>query len=240
MHPDGAPVARHTFDSIEYIPPPVDKFIVCGGVFLYRDAQRDENTYLYDFDTNTWSLAEPTNVASAGAIAAVGPDGRVWHQGAQGDPKNHLAVFDPASGTWSHHVAWPGYKEIGTTGEIDPVRNLLVDVGLGFVFTWDLDNPDTPASSLTTTGNNEIQNAEGPGLAYHPDRDVIVAWGGGSAVYTLDLDTAAWTRIDATNSVNPGAPNSRGTFGRFRYCPSKDIFVLMNSVGANVFVYRLP
>jgi hypothetical protein len=36
----------------------------------------------------------------------------------------------------------------------------------------------------------------------------------------------------------PGAENSTGTFGRFRYVASLGLFVLVNSAERDVFVYR--
>ena len=42
----------------------------------------------------------------------------------------------------------------------------------------------------------------------------------------------------AAELAGPDAKN--GTFGRFRYIPSKDRFILVNSVKQNVFIYRLP
>jgi len=39
--------------------------------------------------------------------------------------------------------------------------------------------------------------------------------------------------------VDPGPQLSTGTFGRFRYVPALDLFVVMNGVQRNVFVYRL-
>ena len=67
-----------------------------------------------------------------------------------------------------------------------------------------------------------------------------MAWGGGSDVYTLDLDTAEWTRHDSTGSVDPGPATTRGVSGRWRYVPSKDVFILVTHVDNDVFVYRLP
>ena len=37
----------------------------------------------------------------------------------------------------------------------------------------------------------------------------------------------------------PALPDQWGTFGRFRYVPSKNVFVLYNAVNQNVFIYRL-
>ena len=80
----------------------------------------------------------------------------------------------------------------------------------------------------------------GPGLAYHTPSGKLVAWAGGPDVYVLDLATMAWTRVPGVGSVNPGPAASRGTFGRFRYIESRDLFIVVNDVDLDVFVYRLP
>ncbi|MCF6264732.1 MAG: hypothetical protein L3J24_14255, partial [Xanthomonadales bacterium] len=41
------------------------------------------------------------------------------------------------------------------------------------------------------------------------------------------------------NSVSPSARQSFGTYGRFRYIPSKNAFVLVNHTNTNVFFYKL-
>jgi hypothetical protein len=60
-------------------------------------------------------------------------------------------------------------------------------------------------------------------------------------VYLLDLDSLTWTRHAPTpgNTEVPAAHGSNGTYGRFRYCPSRNVFVGINDVFANVYIYRL-
>jgi len=50
-----------------------------------------------------------------------------------------------------------------------------------------------------------------------------------------------WTKVTPAvgNTVTPTGSAANGTYGRFRYVPSKDVFILVNSVDENVFVYRL-
>ena len=43
----------------------------------------------------------------------------------------------------------------------------------------------------------------------------------------------------AANTVTPTGASTQGTFGRFRYSPSKNVFVVVNSVDQDVYVYRL-
>jgi hypothetical protein len=239
QYPDGSPVPRHTYDYIEYVPEPYDRFVVGGGAALWKTSFRDTHTYAFDFDTLTWETLPDTPSASIGAVAAVAPDGRFWMQGAQGDDRNHLAVLDAVAATWTQHVSWDGWRDGDQTAEIDPGRNLLVAVGNGATYVWDLDTPDVAATRLATTGDTVIELPKGPGLAYHPGRDVMVAWHGG-AVFTLDLDTAAWTQVPAAGSVSPPGAAIRGTFGRWRYVATLDVFIVVSDADTNVYVYRLP
>lgn len=237
-HPDGAPVSRHTYDSIEYLPPPIDRLVVGGGSAVFPGAINDPKTYYFDFDALQWEIrSQDTPAAGYGCTSGVGPDGRFWMHGAGSDP--HLTVFDPLTDTWTVHQRWTfGHRDYQSTGEVDPVRNMFVTVGHGVTEVWDLDNPDDSHAFLLTTGSNEIQFANNPGVAYHPPTGMLLAWSGGRSTYWLDLDTAVWTRVDSTGTGDPGAPSFRGTHGRWRYVPSRDLFIVVNSVDTNVFVYR--
>ena len=69
----------------------------------------------------------------------------------------------------------------------------------------------------------------------------FVVWSGGKDFHLYDVRTNAWSVLAAApNSPSPTAPAANGTYGRFRYVPSKDAFVLANSVSDDVFVFRLP
>jgi hypothetical protein len=89
---------------------------------------------------------------------------------------------------------------------------------------------------------------DAPGFEYDPSIDKFVAWGGGKNgtfpedVYILDRDKLAWKRMSPspTNIVKPTAGNSTGTYGRFRYMPSKNAYIVVNRVDENVFIYKLP
>jgi hypothetical protein len=92
-----------------------------------------------------------------------------------------------------------------------------------------------------TSGDTEIERAYGPGFDFHPASGMFVAWSGGTDVHVLDPADWRWTRRAPSpeNRVDPGPQLSTGTFGRFRYVPALDLFVVMNGVQRNVFVYRL-
>jgi hypothetical protein len=65
-----------------------------------------------------------------------------------------------------------------------------------------------------------------------------VCWDGGQSVYTLDWDTKTWTRVNGTGA-NPGPTDNYGPYGRWRYVPSKNVFVTVDATDENVFFFRL-
>jgi hypothetical protein len=78
-----------------------------------------------------------------------------------------------------------------------------------------------------------------PGLEYDPVRDRVVAWNGGNTVYSLNPDTKEWTTVTAATG-SPGSESRDGTFGRWRYSPTDDVFVLINGPSQNGYTFRLP
>lgn len=239
QHPDGAPISRHSYNYIAYIPDPVDRFFVDGGSGIWSSGQfEDDNTYLFDFNTSQWQTKSKTPVAYIGAFCAVAADGRVWQHGA--GPAASLGVYDATTDTWTSHVDDGGWFSYAFTADIDTNRNRLLAVGADRTLVWDLNNPNDTVARLQTTGDREVEDSEFPGVVYHPGSDRLVAWIGGASVYALDLDTNVWTKIDTTGTVSPGAAAGNGTLGRFRYSPTSDLFVTVSAVNRNVFVYRLP
>jgi hypothetical protein len=154
-----------------------------------------------------------------------------------------LAYYDPANDQWRCYGKgkWVGYYH---TMAADPKRQKLVAVGKGVVFTWDISDTSVSAldlDTIATSGDNTIINANNPGVAYDPVTDRIVAWGSSADVYTLNMDNMVWAKqtLAPTNTVIPTSPNQNGTYGRFRYVPDYNVFVLANNTNENVFIYRL-
>jgi hypothetical protein len=75
-------------------------------------------------------------------------------------------------------------------------------------------------------------------VAYDPVADRIVAWHGGSEVWALDMDTGAWTQV-AANAGPASSSQVNGTFGRWGYVERYNLFVLVNSIDENAWVFRL-
>ncbi|MFP2929410.1 Ig-like domain-containing protein [Pyxidicoccus sp. 3LG] len=228
----GVNCAIHTYDGLEYLPPPFDRFLAIGWDGWPQTA--------LNLDTHRWENHPdlPQLGARTGANCAYDPGTRVlwYHSGAEA-----MSVWDPATGKWTiRGVADQlGYYK---NAVVDPRRKLYVELGQGFTETWTIDalGKFVPQRvRLATTGAREIEDVGNPGVDYDPVTDRIVAWKGNGDIYTLDLDTRVWTKHAALSTVVPGPANMNGTYGRFRYVPGLNVFVVVNTVDTNVFVYRL-
>ena len=242
-NPDGRPIARHTYDLLEYLPT-VDAFVSFGGGS--PGGVPNPSIDWFEFSKNEWTQKQdhPEFGGVIGRVSAWDPvTGHASVHGTYSPSK--LAEYDPLNDTWVVHGS-SRYLEIDGNAAIDPERRLMVLVG-GYnpdvrqLYVWDLNNPDAPATSPSTTGDNTLEYARAVGFDYDPVIKKFVGWNGGGQVYTLDPDTWSWERIDPApdNTVLPTAPEPNGTYSRFRYMPSKNAYILANRTTDNVFIYRL-
>ncbi|HEC19904.1 MAG TPA: hypothetical protein ENI97_11250, partial [Gammaproteobacteria bacterium] len=236
IHADGSPASRHTYDGLEYLPNQ-DRFWIMGGS-RWRDGNGDQVTALFNFNSLSWERkADAPITANIGVATAYDPVSQQILLHAAGV----LAKYDPASGSWSR-LRQDGAIN-GMVGEVDPVNRKFVVVGKGNAYLYDIsDLGNVTRSSLNAVGDKTMEGTV-PGLAYDPATGKIVAWDGGADVFTLDLSVSppVWSRITPAsgNSVTPTAATKWGTYGRWRYVPSKGVFVGVNSSSGSVYFYKL-
>ena len=72
-------------------------------------------------------------------------------------------------------------------------------------------------------------------MDYDPTADALVGWVG-AGPWVLDLNTKAWSQKSSAGA--PTTPVSRGTYGRWRYVPRLNVFVLINGVDDPVAFYK--
>ncbi len=219
-----------------------DRFVQVGGGVYGSNCSNHAHTNLFNFDTNTWErgIDHPRIGHTTGRITAYDPaTGHLWAHGTYSG--SQLAEYDPVKNEWTLHGSGT-YLEIYASAAIDPERRLMVAVGWDDTMVyWDLDNPGAGAVAVPTSGDTSFESIAAPGFVYDPVIKKFVGWGGGTSVYTLDPDTWIWTQINVSegNTINPGSQNDRGTYGRFRYIPSKNAYVVVNRTNENVFIYKL-
>lgn len=246
--PDGNPGSHHTYNLLQYSEN-LDGFVSLSGGGWGSNCPDDFKTEklvttdIYDFTSNTWIQAaqQPSAGHTTGRVTAVDPaTGHIWLHGTQN--QGRLIEYNTEKNEWKTHTD-PNYLRIGGTAAIDPVRRLMVSVG-GYnnnrqFRVWALSEQATPIS-VTTSGDTTLETSDSPGFEYDPILEKFVGWHGGSSVYILDPDTWVWTKIDASagNTAVPSA-EARGTYGRFRYIPSKNAYILVNRTTENVFFYKL-
>ncbi|HZZ72485.1 MAG TPA: Ig-like domain-containing protein [Pirellulales bacterium] len=231
-----APFAMHTYDGVQYIPPPADRYVVVGGWGTPR-------TYaLNPARPDRWEVYPDHGTGRTGDLSAVDPNtGLLWLSTPISAGK--LSQWDPIAHRWTlrrNDSPNPSYYE---TADIDSKRSRLVSCGRGKVKCWTLRPIPEPVdfAEWKTTGDTAVIDAPSPGFCYVAALDRFVAWANGADVYLLDPETKVWTKqpAAATNRVVPGPADQWGTFGRFRYSPAKNVFVLYNAVTQNVYLYRL-
>jgi hypothetical protein len=249
------PASRHTYDLLAYIPPMTDLNGNQVGDALWNmggakaSGGSDDRTWMFSFRTNSWT--EKTRLGTVGAGDLLY---NIYHSSGY-DPVTRLVwvytlkalyTFDPATNRWAGPLASEEY-EVEKNAAIDPVRRLLVTIGQSYDFrTGTIEVIDLNGGNnyrkraLATTGyTSEIVNKRAPGFVFDPSyvdsgtgrTGRFVAWSGGRYVYTLNMDTATWTRHDPTNSVDPGNAVPLGTYGRFQYVPYPyNGYVVVNNV----------
>jgi hypothetical protein len=242
--PDGGPTSRHTYNYIQYIPPPVDRFVTVGGAAFYQSGQTGTDTVdAFNFDTASWETQKFATIQGQNLIGSITAyDPMTGHLFEHGGDQGYLNELDPATNQWTAHgdMFNGSYIDYYETADIDPIRRKMVAVGNGMVWVWDLSvSGQIPGVQVTTTGDTGILATPSPGFVYDPMIQAFVAWGGGGDVYTFDVGSLSWTKLAASSTVVPTAPNGNGTFGRFRYSPTRNLFVLVNRIDDDVFVYKL-
>ena len=130
-YPDGKPRSRHTYDYVEYIPPPFDRFCSFGGAGLYPSGQIDiANVDCFNSGKKKWERLEDTPAYGIGALSAYDPvRNEIWVQSVGNE--DLFAKYIPGKNKWKSYgskgsAGWIDYKY---TAEIDLEQRLFVAVG---------------------------------------------------------------------------------------------------------------
>jgi hypothetical protein len=228
---DGTPNGRATYNGLAYHAG-ADQFFSLGGSLAGGSGATGTVPWAFSFDTKKWTRKSPSGPAPAagyGAACSYDPAARrIWWADTSG-----LFSYALDADRWTKHDCG-GEQFYYMTGAIDTKRGLWILVGGGKLVAFDIRGAAPIARAWKTTGGDDFINRSNPGLDYDPVRDRMLGWAGG-AVYSLDPETKTISAVDA-----PGAPTatSTGIFGRWRYVPGVDAFILVTSASEEVRFYK--
>jgi hypothetical protein len=123
------------------------------------------------------------------------------------------------------------------TGDIDPTDGLLVAVGGGYLQAVNL-NTGAVTNLSTSNAPSALINGNAPGFVWDSGANLFVGWNGGGTIYTLDPHTWQWTTYTSSDSALPTSPNENGTFGRFEYDAADNVFMVVNDINQDVYIYK--
>jgi hypothetical protein len=243
---DGLPRSCHSYGYIQYVPA-LDRFMSFGTTANFPKSRGGSTVWAFDFEKRKWEQRGSTIAGGIGAYSAVDPV--TGHVFARGNMKGaRLGEWDPETGKWTDRTGRVGHRtDYQKTADIDPVGRRFVAVGGKGAAKYDVKKFEIgkegriKQDQLTTKGPQDAAQAKNPGFQYDPVLDKFVGWKGGADFYLLDPVTWTWEKRTpaASNRVTPTKPDKNGTFGRFRYIPSKNAYIVVNNVKENVFIGRL-
>jgi hypothetical protein len=230
VNADGTPHSRHTYGGLAYIAH-ADRFFGQGGSLAGVGFAKCDKSWVFDFETKKWTDRNPATTPGGGfgLCCAYDPVSKMLFWGA-GD--NGLWVYDYDQNTWTKLNSDGGFYE--QTATIDSKRRQVVFAGPAGVYSYELDKKDFTRNKWTTSGSDGLKSSKF-GFDYDPVSDRFVGWKNG-AVYVLNPETKEWTANDVT-----GAPKGTeaGMYGRLRYVPSVNAFIVVTSAGEDVHFYKL-
>ena len=244
---DGTPVSRHTYDGVQYLGGP-HRFFSFGGA-MSANGYATTVTWTLDIENGTWQNMQPGgegtpfNGANGTYWMATAYDpvtDRVFYKSEAG-----FSIYDVGANTWSRVLDGgypPLYPDFSDTryrrGVLDSKRRLFFAFGEKpetQVFVWNIDEAADVSADWKSSGGEAVFAMSAFGVDYDPSADAMVAWGGGTP-WVLDLASKTWTAKSGEGA--PAAQVDTGTYGRFRYIPRYNVFVLVNEPDEDVRFYK--
>ena len=251
-----SPCAGHMYEGLEYSPI-TNEFVTLPGSSDGSSVTGSPYPHALNLQTRQWRRVArmPTwggTVADDGEGASTAWDSVhnvIWWHGAWrafSTSNKVLRKYDPVADTWTEY---PGANiGIDHASAYDNKRQILLTVDgrtSKSVYAYDTSVATPVMYKLNTTGDLTAQQSQAIGLDYDPVTDQFVAWNNGSVVYTLkaptDWKTGTWTwkAISAGSGSASPTRTVNGTYGRFRYVPALNAFIVVNSVTGPTYMYKL-
>jgi hypothetical protein len=235
IYADGRPVARHTYNQLEYLPGANLLFMFSGSRWNCGGFGGD--TWTFDPASDHWtqisSALHPREEFSLSVVRDP-VSGLLYAR-----DTNEFYSYHPTTQQWSvrsdNEFAISAYKQ----AVIDPHRRryFMYIANDRHLYSYDISSTtaSSPMVSAITTGCS-FMDSDAVGWAYDPVLDRLIAWDGGDAVQVLNPDTATCTTLSY-----PGGPTKTdtGTYGRFRYSPTSGVYLSCNKIDDNCRTLRL-
>ncbi len=232
------PRPGYTYDQIEY-DSTTDKIVIFGLPFTATNSTTWPTLLQLNLSTFTWDSPGDVTSPRDGVSARHPETGKLWFFGNAGA---WLSEYDPGTETLTDHGdEWTSDGiDPDQTAAIMPSTNHMISIGTGHAYSWDLsEEGEIPNPELETTDCEALLGVDAPGFQWDPVLRKMVGWAGGTHVVTMD---STYTCHDIapsdSNTVTPNAPQEMGTYGRWRYVPKYNVFVVVNSTDSSVFLYR--
>lgn len=232
--PDGTPVSRHTYDGLVYLD--AEDWLLAHGGSMATSGAGTRVTWKFDPLAGTWLNLQPGGTIAPG-------EGQAVNLSSAYDPKTGTAlmrdpyavyVYTPRENQWTVLLD-EAHTWSAQTSVFEPTRRLFFSIGGGELRVLDVDAAMDVSDAWAAADSNAIVAAEAPGVAYDPVGDMLVAWSGGPA-RSLDLSTQTWEEGSAQGA--PASAQPAGTFGRWRYVPILNAFVLVRAADEDVWIYK--
>ena len=230
--PDGNPASRHTYGGLTYIPS-TDRLLMHGGALCNHSGTPDNRWWLGDPADGTWSFGGGNKGWTLGYSSAYDSHSDLVYVFRRGP----LYSYEFESNSWNRLTTHGDIGKSNLSSDIDPERRKLLLIGQGKMLVFDLTSKKR--TSLKHHNDHPVVAANAPGLAFVRKIDRYVAWSGGQSIYLIHPETWAIQSIE-TSGAAPQMAAKNGTFGRFRYSPDSNGFILVNSVKDDVFFLTLP
>lgn len=233
---DGRPVSRHTYSGLVYVPT-LDVLEARGGS-RYQTGNGTDAMWRFHMADLRWErMANVPDWDFFGDVALFDPvTGHVFLRHNRG-----VYEYSPETDTYEQRFAFGGgLWQTNSSGAIDPDTRTILYIG----DSVDLFHIDTGVYEAGSTFDGQsVAVGEAPGVAFDPSLHRFVTWHGGATLYSLDRAAGRWeAHVGAGTPPGPRIEDdsgSRYTFGRFRFVPSRNVYVLVNTADQNVFVYRM-
>jgi hypothetical protein len=230
---DGNPASRHTYDGLTFLPS--RGVLVAQGGATAGAGNGSEVTWAFDPGKREWTNRSASGPSPKQECCNFTMDcdrstGKIVLR-----TTSSIWSYDYDKNTWSKKMDW-ALPSRPRASRVDPKRGLFFSLGNGDFLAYDIAGDRDVTQAWKTAGGDSILAAYGPAMDYDAKSGKIVAWNGGSP-YALDLDTKVWTKLSAAGAPPKGG--EWGTYGRFRYLPEDNVFILVNSVDENVYFYKM-